>query len=116
MAVGSQVAELAKLDNARGFHSFGEVKFWHDSGASAETILDVVRTVASRENYPANPSLRYFRPAMLRAIEEAKASAPDPVDPVREAPFVAFNRAYDAWIANGRAGDPPMMPGIARAA
>lgn len=109
LALMDEIAELARLDPARGLYDATAVTRWLSDGIARETILAVVRRVVSRDGYDPRRvrTLKFFDPA----IRDDVARAEIPVVTASSAPVSDADRAWLAemrgWQANGCVGESP---------
>lgn len=103
--LGGELAEMARLDPARGTYDFAVVKDWLARGATAELLREVVGRVADRWNYraPERAGLRYFAPMVAEALAARPASLSAADRALR-----AHNDALAAWINAGQIGPRPV--------
>lgn len=92
VSLGTEVAEIAGLDGARGGFDFRPVQAWLNEGIAPDTIRAAVRHCAEWQGYDprAITSLRYFD----KAVRRQDARAPSP--PAPAAPMTPAERESEA--------------------
>jgi hypothetical protein len=102
--LGMKLAEIARLDPARGGHSYHVVKSWMAmQGATEERIAEAVRKVASRPKYDPTRqriALEYFTAAVTEHLERVRAAAPASDQIVAAIREDAISQRRKAWAAN----------------
>jgi hypothetical protein len=114
LELGSDLAEIAGFDPARGRYNFGPVKSWLAEGATPELLREVFSEVARRPSYRTPDTMAYFTKAVrdrLQVTPPAGAQKPV-VDPVLAASHTEFLRLSEIWIREGQYGDPPKRAAI----
>jgi hypothetical protein len=103
VSLGQKLAEIARLDPARGGHSFHVVRSWLAlPGASEDRLCEAVRKVAARPKYDPRTqriSLEYFTAAVREHLDRARATKGDGFDPT-SMQDETLRRAKEAWALN----------------
>jgi hypothetical protein len=98
-SIGCAVAQRAGLDPVRQRFDYQPVREWLAMGADRAAILAAVGEVSDRAGFEPNRvrSLRYFTPAVERALADREARRPARAD----GPLTGKAAAIEAWMNDG---------------